>query len=278
MEIAVVHLAWADAGQSALERFLASYSQRPAGAPHRLLIAWNGYRDRRALDQAKSVAAAIEHEDFELGTRERDLTAYRLAAERVSSPTVCFLNSYSTILHDGWLAALARHLVQPGVGLVGCTGSYESPVSGAPLPLRLLRAGRYPTFPNPHIRTNAFMVERGLMLDLRWPRVTTKRAAWELESGNDSITRQIEARGLSALVVGRDGRGYARDRWTDSRTFRSDQQQNLLIADNRTRQYAESDPSFRRKLARLAWGDGADSASPEPLHAIGRLSGQPPPP
>ncbi|MGO9956924.1 MAG: hypothetical protein ACLP50_13245 [Solirubrobacteraceae bacterium] len=257
MEICVVHLAWADAGPPALEQFLASYLEHPAGVAHRLVIAWNGYRDRASLGQAQRIFGAVEHEDLELGAPERDLTVYRLAAEQFADDAICFLNSFSTILQDGWLKALTGALEAQGVGLVGATGSWESPLSGARLPRRLLRAGRYPPFPNPHLRTNAFMLRRALMLELRWPRVTTKRAAWELESGMRGVTRQIEAQGLVALVVGRDGESYPRERWPQSATFRWEEQQNLLIADNRTRQYAEAPPRLRRRLAALAWGDAA---------------------
>ena len=268
MDICVVHLAWADAGPAALERFVSSYVEHSAGARHRLVVAWNGYRDPTALAGAQRVCRAVEHEDFEVTSRERDLTVYRLAAERESETAMCFLNSHSTVLEDGWLAALAENLARPGVGLVGATGSYESPLSGSRLPVRLLRAGRYPPFPNPHLRTNGFMLERALMRELHWPRVTTKRAAWALESGTGGVTRQIEARGLAALVVGRNGQGYPRERWRDSRTFRCDEQQNLLLADNRTRQYAEAAPPLRRKLSRLAWGEGRELPALTPIAAV----------
>ncbi len=80
------------------------------------------------------------------------------------------------------------------------------------------------------------------MLSLDWPEVGTKRGAWALESGRRSITRQVWERGLETLVVGRDGQAYERDRWFDSATFRSGGQRNLLIADNRTRQFDDATP------------------------------------
>ena len=98
------------------------------------------------------------------------------------------------------------------------------------------------------------MLERRRLLDLRWPEIASKAEAYELESGSDGITRQIEAQGLRAVVVGRDGRGYDRDGWRDSQTFRSGEQDNLLVEDNRTRQYNEAKGRWRRKLTRLAWG------------------------
>ncbi|MGZ4245991.1 MAG: hypothetical protein ACXVSE_17015 [Solirubrobacteraceae bacterium] len=254
MEVCLVHLAWAGDDPSMLPRFLDSYREHPAGVAHRLVIAWNGYRDDGELAAAQRRAQGTRHDDFVVARPKLDLAAYRDVAEWATEPVICFVNSHSRVLADGWLASMARCLAEDGVGLVGATGSWESPLSGAILPLRLRRAGRYPAFPNPHIRTNAFMLERRRLLDIRWPEITSKGQAYELESGNDGITRQIEAQGLRAVVVGRDGRAYDRDRWRESRTFRAGEQDNLLVEDNRTRQYEEAQGRWRRKLARLAWG------------------------
>lgn len=59
---------------------------------------------------------------------------------------------------------------------------------------------------------------------------------------------------MKVLVVGRDGVAYPPERWRESATFRSGDQRNLLIADNRTEQYAAADPRFKRTLEEMAWG------------------------
>ena len=51
-----------------------------------------------------------------------------------------------------------------GVGLVGASGSYESFSTNAPIVARPYRTRQFPRFPNPHVRTNAFMLSRELML------------------------------------------------------------------------------------------------------------------
>jgi hypothetical protein len=75
-----------------------------------------------------------------------------------------------------------------------------------------------------------------------------------LESGRNGITRQVLANGLRAVVVGRDGLAYSPPRWHESATFRSGGQTNLLIADNRTRQYEQAGEDERAKLEQMAWG------------------------
>ena len=200
---------------------------------------------------------------LEVAPLGRDLDTYRQVADQVRGDTLCLLNTSSEILADGWLSALHEALSRPGTGLVGASGSFESAFSAAPRPLRPFLRRRFPPFPNPHIRTNGFMLGRELMLDLRWPHGGGKRRAQALESGRDGITRQVQARGLRTVVVGRDRRIYEAHDWQRSATFRSGGQANLLIADNRTRQYADASPAARAQLETFAWGS-TKTISPAP--------------
>jgi len=63
--------------------------------------------------------------------------------------------------------------------------------------------------------------------------------------------------GLDAVIVGRDGRRYGISEWPSGATFRQDEQQNLLVADNRTIDYSTASPEVRRQLAAAAWGANA---------------------
>ena len=53
---------------------------------------------------------------------------------------------------------------------------------------------------------------------------------------------------LQVLLVGREGRPYEKEEWSRSKTFRLDNQQNLLVADNQTRQYDQADLETRKLL------------------------------
>ncbi len=255
-DISVVHLVWAPLGLAPLERFLDSYGRRRAGIDHRLVVVFNGFSNERGAPL--ETLAGVDFEPLHLPERLLDLAAYRAAAEAVRATDLCFLNSYSEVLADGWLEKLHRHLSAPGVGLVGATGSYEQSAS-SPL-ARIVDRRRLVPFPNPHIRTNAFMISRELMLGLECGDMRKKAAAWQLETGPQSMTRQVGQRGLEALVVGNDGEAYPRERWNESQTFRSGNQENLLVADNRTLEYAEADEATRLWLAELAWGRNAVDA------------------
>lgn len=280
--IGLVHLVWAPLGPAPLRRFLRSYHAHPAGAEHELTIVLNGAAGTGRKDDSTTVAdapgagaddaahallAELEGTDHRLIALERpvlDLAAYGEAARRLEHERVCFVNSYAVILADGWLGLLADALDRPDVGLVGAGGSWESQAEWVrgrvrhwPLQLaRLPRARRdYPRFPNPHVRTNAFMLDRRAVVEMGLERAEDKRATYLLESGRKSITRVVQDRGLRAVVVGRDGRAYDVEDWPASRTFRSGEQENLIVADNQTRDYQAASRRRRRRMSRDSWGE-----------------------
>lgn len=250
----VVHLVRAANGIEPFRAFLESYTRHPAGLRHELVLLFKGFTSERDADPYLELADGLAAQTVFVEDQGFDLTAYRTAAERINAGRLCFLNSYSRPLVDGWLSLLAAPLSRPDVGLTGTGGSYESAYSEAPFWLRLRRRRGFHPFPNPNLRTNGFMLERELMLDLDWPSPDSKAAAWAIESGKRSLSRQVWERGLEVVVVGRDGLTYERDRWRESATFRGGDQRNLLIGDNRTLQYEQADPAFRRRLEQMAWG------------------------
>ena len=273
--VCVVHLVWAPLGTAPLERFAASYRAHPAGLHHRLVLLFKGFEQPAETAAHRAAVDGLEYASMWYSRPTFDLPAYAAAAEALDASHLCFLNSESVVLAAEWLAALHAWVTAPRVGLVGATGSYETPRG-----LNPLRRRRWPPFPNPHLRTNAFMVSRELMRGLACPEVRTKSRAWELESGRRGLTRQVWGRGLDVLVVGRDGNGYRPERWPASATFRSGDQANLLVADNRTRQWQHADPRTQARLSRLAWGKDPDAAAARVRreHEARAVAGWPRPP
>lgn len=260
-EVTVCHLVWAPLGVGPLEGFVRSYLEHRAGLAHRLVVILNGFDGPGDVRLAELEPALARLECERVFTPEPllDLAAYRHAAQQLGGRRICFVNSYSKLLAADWLAMLAAPLDDPAVGLTATCGSYESARSQA-RPWALSRYRDFAPFPNPHVRTNGFMIERTLLLELEWPRLDTRLATLRFESGARSISRQVWERGLEIVVVGRDGVAHPPARWRESATFRSAGQRNLLIADNRTAQYAAADAGLRVRLERMAWGSGASVA------------------
>jgi len=299
-DLCVVHLVWKPLGPAYLRRFLAAYRGVRAGRPHRLVVALNGFAADE-LAPCRALLSDVPHDEVVLPSPMQDIPAYLAVARTLACEMLCFCNSYSEPLADGWLGSLHAHACLPGVGLVGASGSWEShrgnlervmtpaglvervaarlrrggtaaassarapstAVDGSRLPWRrlarlrreLARAReRFEPFPTPHVRTNGFMVRRELFLDLDLGPLRDKGDALEFESGRWSLTRQVEARGLAVLMAGRDGRAYPPDEWWRAGGYRSGLQENLLVADNRTGEYATMLPREQERIRALTWG------------------------
>lgn len=218
------------------------------------MLLYNGFETAEQRRDFDAVAAGTPHEKFETPAPVLDLEAYRTAIAAHPSRHYGFINSYAHVLADGWLELLHRHSAKSDVGIVGCTGSWESMGSGAPLIARPYRLRQFKPFPNPHIRSGSFMLSHDVLEQLDWFPVRKKIDAWKLENGRHSLSAQAQDLGLRLIVAGRDGVGYDWRDWPESATFRSHEQQNLLVADNRTDTWFEADAKERSDLARLAWG------------------------
>ncbi len=272
-DIGVVHLAWVPLGIAPFERFIASYRQHDAQQAHHFTVVFNGHQTRDELTPYLQLLDATPHQQLIIDTPQQDIASYFDAARCLQHDYLCFLNSHSEILVDGWLRFLTKHALRPDVGLVGATGSWESGRYPAPerqhyrtakgyllavLNCRLLNR-HFGGFPNPHLRTNAFLLSRQRMLKLRGQPIRARLDALKVENGRHSLARQTQQQNLKVLVVGRDGKGYEPEDWPRSLTFRQGEQENLLIADNRTRDYATGDALMRRLLAGKAWGTAFSS-------------------
>ena len=287
-------------GDGPVRKFLTSYRSHPSGVDHDLNVAFKGFPDETSLVRARALFADIPINSIELDDDGYDVGSYKRAANAVFNRRLLFLNTFSLILCDNWLAHFNRAMDRPGVGLVGATGSWQANSASYEalivfllrdlpnLPIRLIQVFKRTTtnnrffakvnrfrlylryfgapigfavryyqhgrYPNPHIRTNAFMIERDRFLSLKFPGFATKRDVYMFESGRrHSMTKQILAQGLEPVVVDRTGKVYGISEWRSSLTFWNDEQANLTIADNRTADYSFADKEMRQTLENFAW-------------------------
>jgi hypothetical protein len=115
--------------------------------------------------------------------------------------------------------------------------------------------GQFLPFPNPHIRSNGFMVQRERLLSFSSAQVQKKLDACAFESGADSLTVQIRKAGLSAIIVDNNGRGYDVENWSTGQLFRVGNQGGLLLTDNQSRAFENMSAGARVTHARITWGD-----------------------
>lgn len=272
-----------NAGMPALQRFIASYEACPPRIEHRLRIIAKGW-DADGRARVETLARRAGAEVVDQPDDGFDLGAYARYAATTDAPVCAFLNSHSEVLRPGWLAMMARAAEQPGIGAVGCSGSWAttflSPlVSFAVIrdllarrrlrpaitharffcrvaPASWLREGRlYPMFPNRHLRTNAFLIATALFR--RFARAdalpATKRDSHLMECGRGGMTQWLARQGLETRVVTAHG-AFAPADWWRSGGYATPGQPGLLVGDNMTRDYAAYTIDQRRAHEVAVWG------------------------
>lgn len=265
----------AEFGRRSAEAFFDHYRSHAAGVAHELVVVLKGWTHEGDREQVRRWAQGCSATVLEFPDDGFDWGAYFRVASVLTSTWVCFLNTHSRPIGDGWLDALVSAAAKPGIGAVGATGSWGSITPRLPppewdarelllYPARLAHSvvefatsiHEFPLFPNPHLRSNGFLFRRELFVAFAQQRhiPREKRDTHRLESGRAGLPRFLRERGVVPLVVGRDGRQFEPEQWIASGTFRVPGQPNLAIEDNQTDFYRLADRFRRRRLERVAWG------------------------
>jgi len=373
-DLVVFYLARHAEGIGAFTRFVKSYKRNTSGIKHQLAIIYKGFENSEDLATAREIFAELDSGEICVTDDQFDIGAYIHAAGQIDSRYVCFMNTHTEILSEGWLYHLRRAMDDPKVGMAGAHGSFESLYSSlavtskavwlaglvdaapdpklcdhyrfvisvhAPQALKQEQPGTdlnhkqswmdmiqkrpwieliqkrpwieflqkqswvdliqkrswrepfspnqspemderwaafwgqkvapggvfdfladFPRFPNPHIRSNCFIIERDALLS-SFPSIEpTKKASYGFESGPNSLTTRITRSGRHTAVVGRNGVIYNQARWPRSKTFRLGNQNNMLIADNQTRTFDLLSMHERATYVMMTWGDSLFWAPP----------------
>ena len=272
-------------GLDSAQAFFESYRRWGAGEPHELIVVMKGWQgvagEAEVLRLAEAHGAAVVH----LPDDGYDWGAYMRVAGLLPHEWLCFLNTHSRIMSPDWLAKLRRAAAQPMVGAAGATASLGSILPAFrlfPQQLRDIRerkglvkaaaaalyfgpaypigfvknVWRFSGMPNPHLRSNAFLVRRedfvAFCKTTRIPR--SKGDTLVLEHGKMSLTRFLHANGRVTVVVDAQGQAYRPEAWVESGTFWVPGQPNLLVGDNQTQAYHNAGVYRRRFLELAAWG------------------------
>jgi hypothetical protein len=278
-QLAVVHLVWMPFGPDPLRSFIESYLKHPAGCEHDLVILFNGTSHQEDASAYHSLLreAAVVYESHYLSSG-MDIEAYYWIADRLPHRYILFLNSYSRLRAGQWGKYYLEAIGNNAAGAVSATGSWQSYYSTVFMANRFgwernesfhvnfrkyklfVKALLYwrilfKPFPNPHLRTNAFIISRELFLAITRPAVLRKKfTAYVYESGKRGLSGQLLKSGYKLLIVDKSGKVYAKEDWKRSGVFWIGGQENLLVSDNQTQSYEEAGPADKRKFTYLAWG------------------------
>jgi len=172
------------------------------------------------------------------------LACYKVCQLITEFDYLLFLNSHSFIESKDWALLYQNALIETkGNALIGTTGCWEG----------LSKLGL--TFPEPHVRTNAFLIRKTtFMAAYKTPRLTKTECLF-FESGPDSFSNYCIAQGIEIFILDSSGKLFSPDKWKQSKTFRSGDQINLIISDNATRHFWYSRNSRREKMSKSSWGE-----------------------
>jgi hypothetical protein len=138
--------------------------------------------------------------------------------------------------------------------IVFLPGFYSSGTQSIWLSAPKFESNIFPSFPNPHIRSNGFIMKGQIFRGLLTRNLINKAEANLFESGPQSMTNVIKNLGLKVVIVGKNGTIYDEENWWDSHTFRQGDQSNLLISDNHTRAFMDMSEPSRESHEWLTWG------------------------
>lgn len=276
---AVVYLAWLPYGIGHFKAFIKSYLDKPAGTDHKLIIAFNGtalpHPEPVETYKELLVSSGIHNAEFLFFERGQDIAIYKQCAAVVDAGYFLFLNTFSRFLYNSWLNHYLDNM-KDGVGLIGTTGSYATYLSAVTckfkdgfkhhtslswkfrelkylLKIFFLYGRHFGKYPAPHIRTTGFFISKENFLGLEHWAIEDKMHAFFFENGKKSMTAQLLKKGLDCIMIDRYGRAYKIPEWPQSRIFWNASQEDLLISDNRTREYDDASAEEKKLFMQLAW-------------------------
>ena len=279
MSICVVHLIREKNGVKPFKSFLNSYLKYSSGIKHDILFILKKNNSLSDLKIYKNLLVDIPHKLLTIPDKGFDIDSYFLAARKTNYKYYLFLNSFSIIESENWLLKMYKFISKSNIGLVGSSASLQSicptitlkdifnkdklkKINSLGIFLKyIFLMFFYPilfyfygNFPNPHIRTNSFIISREDFLKINVGRFFFKFQTWYFESGRNSLSNRIEKLGKKLIVVGKDSKSFEKDQWKISNTFWNMNQDNLLISDNQTRKYYFANKEQRAFYRKSAWG------------------------
>lgn len=258
---------------------ITAYAEAAAQLPHRYLVFLNTFSEVRSDDWLRKLRAAFENPAVGIagatGSYESLYSSMKqlrkgmfLTQKKLLDPQQAGLRRVFQMFRKALPQRLSRRMVAKIISHFAVRAHRADAGSAADREFETVWLqetqpdGVYeylngiPEYPNPHIRTNAFMIERQLFLDTLPAPITTKKQSYLFESGPDGLTPQMLRRGKTVVVVGDDANVYGVEQWYRSGTFRLGNQRNLLVHDNQTRAFEALNSEEKRTFAEMTWGKG----------------------
>ncbi len=194
MRIAVVYLRREPFGA---EMFNLAMTKHNAHYPYTLVVINKGDLSH----QCPNIPCDIELDVSDFGLSLRALAT--VLPDLQNFDAICYLNSWTRPIKDGWLRDMVAILETPQCGLVGTSDGSVSFASNTRNPvMRWMKLFLFPPYPNWHVRTTGFAARTEVLTQI-WPRLLYGAKWMEHlhESGRWSVTRRCQKLGLDNHVI-----------------------------------------------------------------------------
>ena len=263
----VAYIAYGPFGTDYLKKFINSYTKFKNDEKHQLLICFKGFAESSNLSEWKKIIN-FEFIEFREINEENDfdIGSYFRIAEKYENRKILFLDTHTRMNCHNWLKIFLDNYKEKR--LVGATGSFAS-ISSQFLnfyypqytKFQQLRWGlhhlkKFKLYPNPHLRTTAFMIRGSELINLNFDRkkFVKKIETNYFESGRKNLTYQLQKKGYEIGIVNSDNKFFKIKDWKFSETYCLNDQSKLVFIDNRTEEYQFADKNQQLKMSKFCWG------------------------
>ena len=262
----VAYIAYEPYGIEYLEKFIKCYEKFNSGYEHDLLICFKQFDDRKISQWEQKIKIDYLKFDDSGQDNDFDIGSYFRIAEKYPNRYILFLDTHTRPNTNNWLKIFTNHYQRKSI--VGATASYASLSSQflnfyytQHTKFQQLRWGlkhliNVKLFPNPHIRTTGFFMKASDLLSLKFDRskFIKKIETNYFEGGRNGLSNISVKNGFELLLVNSDDKVFKVKDWTKSQTFSIENQEKLILIDNRTEEYSNSSDKEKLKRTKFCWG------------------------
>ena len=247
-----------------IKNFVKNYNNFPSGAEHDLLICLKKIKKNENIYKIKEIFGRLKCDIFfdEEANNDYDWGSYYRISKIHKNRIIFFMNCHSYPIKKNWLFKFISNFKEKTI--LAPTASHQSSTTSSfnnfyfksikqSLYYGISNFRFFPLFPNPHLRSNSFMINSDDFLELNLIKCKHKLDAWKNESGRNSMTNQLIKKNFNTLVVNDDGRSFKMSEWKYSETYAFGNQLKLLISDKHTRVYQNSNEQTKKIIEKNNW-------------------------
>ena len=244
--------------------FIKHYKKYKSGHKHDLIICLKQNSSKKLKIVIEKKLSSFKFKFFiDNEPNDYDWGSYNRIAKKYKNRIIFFFNCHSYPIKHNWLKFFSDNFNSKSV--LAPTGSYQS-ISQSSFNgfyfknffLRLFHGisniRYFNLFPNPHLRSNCFMVSANEFLKLDLIFCKNKIDTWKNESGKNGMTKQFQKKNFKLLVINDEGKSFDIRKWKESETYAFKKQSKLLISDKHTREFDNFKKNYKNKYIENIWG------------------------